>query len=110
MGHTEGIAYLEGKNDGLHFISNSKDQVIIILSERMTFQTLKMWDIRKMSPNDRLESNINYKPYGSHWDYRMSAYPGPAVHTPHDDDSVRKQTPNHPNRLSLAEAIQSLVH
>lgn len=39
MGHIEGITFIDSRGDGLHFISNGKDQ------------NLKLWDIRKMSSN-----------------------------------------------------------
>lgn len=38
-GHLEGITFLDSRNDGRYFISNGKDQ------------TIKLWDIRKMSSN-----------------------------------------------------------
>jgi len=39
-GHLDGITYIDSKNDGRYFISNSKDQ------------SIKLWDIRKMGgPN-----------------------------------------------------------
>lgn len=37
MGHLEGITFIDSKGDGRYFISNSKDQ------------SIKLWDIRKMS-------------------------------------------------------------
>ncbi|KAH7577474.1 hypothetical protein JRO89_XS01G0255800 [Xanthoceras sorbifolium] len=40
MGHLEGITFLDSRGDGRYLISNGKDQAI------------KLWDIRKMSPND----------------------------------------------------------
>lgn len=36
-GHLEGITFIDSFGDGQYFISNSKDQ------------TIKLWDIRKMS-------------------------------------------------------------
>lgn len=39
MGHLEGITYIDTRGDGRYFISNGKDQ------------TIKLWDIRKMSSN-----------------------------------------------------------
>lgn len=38
-GHLEGITFLDSRGDGRYFISNGKDQ------------TIKLWDIRKMSSN-----------------------------------------------------------
>lgn len=37
MGHLEGITFLDSRGDGRYLISNGKDQ------------TIKLWDIRKMS-------------------------------------------------------------
>ncbi|KAJ4786018.1 Guanine nucleotide-binding protein G(I)/G(S)/G(T) subunit beta-1 [Rhynchospora pubera] len=57
-GHLEGVTCIDSRGDGRYFISNGKDQ------------TLKLWDIRKMSSNmDR--SRIRY----SNWDYRYTPYP-----------------------------------
>ncbi|XP_061372037.1 LEC14B protein isoform X2 [Gastrolobium bilobum] len=39
MGHLEGITFIDSRGDGRYFISNGKDQ------------TIKLWDIRKMSSN-----------------------------------------------------------
>lgn len=39
MGHLEGITFIDSRGDGRHLISNSKDQ------------SIKLWDIRKMSSN-----------------------------------------------------------
>lgn len=36
-GHLEGVTFIDSRGDGRYFISNGKDQ------------TIKMWDIRKMS-------------------------------------------------------------
>lgn len=60
IGHTEGITYMSGKGDGVYLLSNAKDQ------------TLKLWDIRKLS-----EYSPDFKPkYRQRgWDYRMSFFP-----------------------------------
>lgn len=39
MGHLEGITFIDSRGDGRYLISNGKDQ------------TIKLWDIRKMSSN-----------------------------------------------------------
>ncbi|KAJ0449887.1 putative transcription factor WD40-like family [Helianthus annuus] len=57
-GHLEGITHLDSRNDGRYFISNGKDQ------------TIKLWDIRKMSSNAaRAPISRNYE-----WDYRWMDY------------------------------------
>ncbi|KVH94465.1 WD40 repeat-containing protein [Cynara cardunculus var. scolymus] len=59
MGHLEGITFLDSRGDGRYFISNGKDQ------------TIKLWDIRKMSSNaTRTPGFRNYE-----WDYRWMDYP-----------------------------------
>ena len=39
MGHLEGVTFIDSRGDGRHLISNGKDQ------------SIKLWDIRKMSSN-----------------------------------------------------------
>jgi len=84
-GHCEGITHLDSKGDGRYLISNSKDQ------------SIKLWDIRKVSPNSRStplsastpdpkkqarerldhfdhsfeEPDLEPGPYLSSWDYRL---------------------------------------
>eukprot|EP01102_Stenamoeba_stenopodia_P008984 TRINITY_DN2634_c0_g1_i1.p1 TRINITY_DN2634_c0_g1~~TRINITY_DN2634_c0_g1_i1.p1 ORF type:complete len:705 (+),score=132.34 TRINITY_DN2634_c0_g1_i1:78-2192(+) len=57
-GHTEGVTYVASKGDGVYLLSNAKDQ------------TMKLWDIRKMS-NSTPRSVPGYN-----WDYRFQPYPG----------------------------------
>ncbi|GAV63373.1 WD40 domain-containing protein [Cephalotus follicularis] len=61
MGHLEGITFIDSRGDGRYFISNGKDQ------------TLKLWDIRKMSSNVTCPRLRNYD-----WDYRWMEYPSHA--------------------------------
>ncbi|KAF5738664.1 LEC14B [Tripterygium wilfordii] len=69
MGHLEGVAFIDSRGDGRHFISNGKDQ------------TTKLWDIRKMS-------NATYKPRlrDFEWDYRWMEYPSHARNMKHPFD------------------------
>ncbi|KAK1351797.1 Ddb1- and cul4-associated factor [Heracleum sosnowskyi] len=39
VGHLDGVTFIDSRGDGRHFISNARDQ------------TIKLWDIRKMSSN-----------------------------------------------------------
>ena len=39
VGHLEGVTFIDSRGDGRYLISNGKDQ------------TIKLWDIRKMSSN-----------------------------------------------------------
>ncbi|KAF6176580.1 hypothetical protein GIB67_034442 [Kingdonia uniflora] len=69
-GHLEGITFLDSRGDGRYLISNGKDQ------------TLKLWDIRRMSSNATCSAKFrNYD-----WDYRWMAYPVEAVHLKHPGD------------------------
>eukprot|EP00210_Caulerpa_lentillifera_P005138 g4910.t1 len=64
IGHTEGLTHLDSKKDGRYLISNAKDQ------------TIKLWDLRKMSstiPSPRL---LDPPLPQFFWDYRTSQYPG----------------------------------
>ncbi|KAE8076897.1 hypothetical protein FH972_015519 [Carpinus fangiana] len=73
MGHLEGITFIDSRGDGRYLISNGKDQ------------TIKLWDIRKMSSTamyPRLREG--------NWDYRWMEYP------PH------ARTLKHPHDQSLA--------
>lgn len=70
VGHVEGITFLDSRGDGRYFISNGKDQ------------TIKLWDIRKMS------ANATGKPgFGRYeWDYRWVDYPSQARGLKHPND------------------------
>jgi len=73
MGHLEGVTFIDSRGDGRYLISNGKDQ------------TIKLWDIRKMSSNamyPRLREG--------NWDYRWMEYP------------TRARTLKHPHDQSLA--------
>ncbi|CAL0300564.1 unnamed protein product [Lupinus luteus] len=70
MGHLEGITFIDTRGDGRYFISNGKDQ------------TIKLWDIRKMSSN--ATCNPGYRSY--EWDYRWMDYPPQAKDLNHPCD------------------------
>ncbi|XVF32663.1 hypothetical protein REPUB_Repub17cG0101800 [Reevesia pubescens] len=70
MGHLEGITFLDSRGDGRYFISNGKDQ------------TIKLWDIRKMSSNT--SCNLGFRNY--EWDYRWMDYPPQARDLKHPCD------------------------
>ncbi|XP_070537289.1 DDB1- and CUL4-associated factor 11-like [Ptychodera flava] len=61
-GHTDGITYIDSKGDSRHLISNSKDQ------------TIKLWDLRKFSGSDCVES-CRRAVAQQHWDYRWQQVP-----------------------------------
>ncbi|CAM6097591.1 unnamed protein product [Calypogeia fissa] len=62
-GHLEGITFIDSFGDGQYFISNSKDQ------------TIKLWDIRKMSSGPPTRVRPAKIP-AFRWDYRWDDYPG----------------------------------
>ncbi|KAE8703531.1 LEC14B protein [Hibiscus syriacus] len=70
MGHLEGITFIDSRGDGRYFISNGKDQ------------TIKLWDIRKMSSNT--SCNLGFRNY--EWDYRWMDYPPQARDLKHPCD------------------------
>eukprot|EP00111_Clytia_hemisphaerica_P016018 TCONS_00047376-protein len=61
-GHVNGITYVSSKNDGVHFISNSKDQ------------SIKLWDIRHFSSEETVREARSIVANQS-WDYRWPAAP-----------------------------------
>ncbi|KAG6416248.1 hypothetical protein SASPL_123674 [Salvia splendens] len=70
MGHLEGITFTDSRRDGRYLITNSKDQ------------SIKLWDLRKMSPN-----SVCYRGYRNYeWDYRWMNYPQRAKDFKHPHD------------------------
>lgn len=69
-GHLEGITFIDSHGDGKYLISNGKDQ------------TIKLWDIRKMSSNTRSNSVDRY----ADWDYRWMEYPSHLRNRRHPND------------------------
>eukprot|EP00090_Calanus_glacialis_P045668 TRINITY_DN863_c0_g1_i4.p1 TRINITY_DN863_c0_g1~~TRINITY_DN863_c0_g1_i4.p1 ORF type:complete len:527 (-),score=158.04 TRINITY_DN863_c0_g1_i4:73-1653(-) len=61
-GHVDGITYIDPKKDGRHLITNSKDQ------------SIKLWDIRKFSTTDAIESG-KQAVSNQRWDYRWQRVP-----------------------------------
>ncbi|KZV14942.1 hypothetical protein F511_36229 [Dorcoceras hygrometricum] len=70
IGHLEGITFIDTRGDGRYFISNGKDQ------------SIKLWDIRKMSSDVNYTSRRRY----ADWDYRWMEYPERAKKLRHPDD------------------------
>ncbi|KAJ3012853.1 DDB1- and CUL4-associated factor 11 [Thoreauomyces humboldtii] len=68
VGHTEGITYVDSKDDGRYCLSNSKDQ------------TMKMWDLRKCLESSQFDmkkdKTLDVGYFAEEWDYRISRYPG----------------------------------
>ncbi|CAF1916537.1 unnamed protein product [Brassica napus] len=67
VGHLEGVTFIDTRGDGRYFISNGKDQ------------TIKLWDIRKMSATPPHAKNYE-------WDYRCMEYPPESINLKHPFD------------------------
>ncbi|XP_056009202.1 DDB1- and CUL4-associated factor 11-like isoform X3 [Ostrea edulis] len=61
-GHLDGITYIDSKGDARYLLSNSKDQ------------TIKLWDVRKFSPSEAVESTKKAVARQG-WDYRWQQVP-----------------------------------
>mmetsp|Transcript_16905 Transcript_16905/g.59112 ORF Transcript_16905/g.59112 Transcript_16905/m.59112 type:complete len:689 (-) Transcript_16905:185-2251(-) len=72
-GHAEGITKVASKGDGVHLLSNGKDQ------------TARLWDIRKMYTADEARK-LPRVPRRFEWDYRWGNYPGVGVPYKHPHD------------------------
>lgn len=70
VGHLEGITFIDSRGDGRYFISNGKDQ------------TIKLWDIRKMSSNNTWGPGRQFHD----WDYRWMDYPANLREKKHPKD------------------------
>ncbi|XP_074368338.1 LEC14B protein-like [Apium graveolens] len=94
MGHLEGVTYLDSRGDGRYLISNGKDQ------------TIKLWDIRKMS------SNIKCKPIFRkyEWDYRWMDYPPQAREIKHPYDQSVATYKGHSVLRTLIRCYFSPAH
>ncbi|XP_058083315.1 LEC14B homolog [Magnolia sinica] len=85
MGHLEGITFIDSRGDGRYFISNGKDQ------------TIKLWDIRKMTSN---AATWYYRLRD--WDYRWMNYPPEARDQKHPGDQCLATYRGH-------EVLQTLI-
>ena len=56
-GHSDGITFIDAKDDARHIISNCKDQ------------SIKLWDLRKFASNRSIEQTKSAV-RGQQWDYR----------------------------------------
>jgi DDB1- and CUL4-associated factor 11 len=70
IGHTEGLTYVDSKGDGRYVLSNGKDQ------------TMKLWDLRKMTPTDKA---ADIRSYSVGFDYRYETF-SESDYTPHPHD------------------------
>ncbi|KAJ7559677.1 hypothetical protein O6H91_04G096100 [Diphasiastrum complanatum] len=97
FGHLEGITFIDSKRDGRHFISNGKDQ------------TLKLWDIRKMSSGPPNRSKLPKIPTFN-WDYRWMEYPGMNKDIRHPYDQSLMTYKGHLVLQTLIRCYFSPVH
>uniref|UniRef100_A0A0D9V180 Uncharacterized protein n=2 Tax=Leersia perrieri TaxID=77586 RepID=A0A0D9V180_9ORYZ len=80
-GHLDGITFIDSRGDGHYFISNCKDQ------------TIKLWDIRKMSSTVK-----DCTPKAYEWDYRWMTYPSEARYFKHPYDQSLSTFRGHSHR------------
>ena len=62
-GHTDGITYIDTKDDSRHIITNSKDQ------------SIKLWDLRKFASKKSI-AQTKKAVKNQNWDYRWARFPG----------------------------------
>ncbi|XP_035700053.1 DDB1- and CUL4-associated factor 11-like [Branchiostoma floridae] len=70
LGHFDGITHIHSRGDNRFLISNSKDQ------------TIKLWDIRKLSPAATVKPSISKLRSMHRWDYRWQRTPSDRVTAP----------------------------
>lgn len=84
LGHTEGVTYVDSKDDGRYVLSNGKDQ------------SMKLWDLRKMHSTSRLDS-LDPLAWSTRFDYRCDRFK--------EDDYIR-----HPHDCSVVTFRGHSVH
>ncbi|GIL72283.1 hypothetical protein Vretifemale_2659, partial [Volvox reticuliferus] len=104
VGHTEGITHLHSRGDGLHVLSNAKDQ------------TAKLWDLRTQraggSLGDALAADrvpTSHVPR-LNWDYRWQEYPAAGRVVRHPDDGSVQTFRGHSVQSTLIRAYFSPAH
>ncbi|CAD5206673.1 unnamed protein product [Bursaphelenchus okinawaensis] len=61
-GHYDGVTYLDSRDDGRYFLSNSKDQ------------SIKLWDLRHTASQTAVKNTLN-SVQSQQWDYRYQRAP-----------------------------------
>lgn len=92
-GHVEGITFIDSRQDNRYFISNGKDQ------------TIKLWDIRRMSAHA-----MGSRPRTSAWDYRWMAYPREDIYMKHPNDQSLATYRGHSVLRTLIRCYFSPAH
>ncbi|KAL7058209.1 hypothetical protein AAHC03_017130 [Spirometra sp. Aus1] len=95
-GHVDGITYIDSKNDGRYFLSNSKDQ------------TVRLWDVRV---HCKAGGERRTKPREA-WDYRIHQVPQSYTKRPPNDRQSRSvlTLTGHTVRYTLIRAKFSPAH
>lgn len=75
LGHTEGLTYIDSKNDGRYVLTNAKDQ------------TAKLWDLRKVMSTTRARK-LKVQSYLGGWDYSGDVRELQHLKNPHDSSVV----------------------
>ncbi|KAG2597774.1 hypothetical protein PVAP13_5KG248600 [Panicum virgatum] len=92
-GHLDGITFIDSRGDGHYFISNCKDQ------------TIKLWDLRKMSSTTK-----DCTPKAYEWDYRWMTYPSEARYLKHPYDQSLATFRGHSVLRTLIRCYFSPMH
>ncbi|TVU20789.1 hypothetical protein EJB05_30385 [Eragrostis curvula] len=92
-GHLDGITFIDSRGDGQYFISNCKDQ------------TIKLWDLRKMSSSAK-----DCTPKAYEWDYRWMTYPSEARYLKHPYDQSLATFRGHSVLRTLIRCYFSPMH
>lgn len=99
IGHTEGLAHLNSKNNSCHLISNAKDQ------------TIKCWDMRNMASwNEAKEEQKKTDVPTFRWDYRWMTYPGTGKRIRHPRDKSIATYRGHQVISTLIRSYWSPAH
>ncbi|VAH13546.1 unnamed protein product [Triticum turgidum subsp. durum] len=92
-GHLDGVTFIDSHGDGHYFISNCKDQ------------TIKLWDIRKLS-----SATEDCTPKAYEWDYRWMTYPSEARFLKHPYDQSLATFRGHSVLRTLIRCYFSPMH
>ncbi|CAD5209744.1 unnamed protein product [Bursaphelenchus xylophilus] len=72
-GHFDGITYIDSREDGRYFLSNSKDQ------------SIKLWDLRHTASQAAVKNTLD-SVQNQQWDYRYQRVPNDMRREPMDGD------------------------
>jgi len=89
LGHTEGLTYIDSKNDGRYILTNGKDQ------------KAKLWDLRKVMSTSKA-IRLDPTSFNGGWDYRDDVRDLKRRQHPHDHSVVTFQ--GHVIRRTLIRA------